>query len=67
MDLVAGNSISAYRLAINDKNEQACVYAQLRAQPDGAPGYWTDLSDLQLKRIWRYAEASNNEPNYDVM
>lgn len=67
MDLVAGNSISAYRLAVNDKNEQTCVNGLLQAQPNGAPGYWTDLSDLQVKGIWRYTEASNNEPNYDVI
>ncbi|XP_045188661.2 macrophage mannose receptor 1-like [Mercenaria mercenaria] len=67
MDLLAGNSISAYRLAVNDKNEQTCVNSLLQSQPDGAPGYWTDLSDLQVKGIWRYTEAFNNEPNYDVI
>lgn len=67
MDLVAGYSISAYRLAVNDKKEQDCINGLLRALPDGAPGYWTDLNDLQYKGIWRYALESNNEPNKAVI
>jgi hypothetical protein len=65
--ITAGNSISAYRLAVNDKDEQTCVNGLLQAMPDGGPGYWTDMSDLQYKGIWRFTEEFNNEPNFDVM
>ncbi|KAL4231672.1 hypothetical protein ACF0H5_009251 [Mactra antiquata] len=68
MDLVAGKSLSAYRLAVNDKTEQACILKTLAAQPNGGmDGYWTDLNDLQFKGIWRYWLESNNEPNNDLI
>ena len=48
-------------------DEQICVNKLLQSLPPGAPGYWTDMSDLGAKGIWRFTEAFNNEPNMNVM
>lgn len=66
-DLGSSNHLASFRLAVNDKREQTCVNNLLKAQPPGAPGYWTDLNDLKVKGAWEYEEKFNNPPNNDVM
>lgn len=67
IDLGTSFRMKTYRLAVNDKREQACVNSLLQALPQGAPGYWTGLNDLRLRGLWQYDEVFNNPVNKDVM
>ncbi|KAH3785058.1 hypothetical protein DPMN_163141 [Dreissena polymorpha] len=62
-----GNSLQSNRLAVNSGDEAACVNTQLQTLPVGAPGYWTDLSDLAVKGIWQYSSATDNPPDMSLI
>lgn len=66
-DLGSVANLAITRLAVNDKREQTCINNLLQAQPESAPGYWTDLNDIQLEGYWQNQQAINRPTNNDVM
>ena len=66
-DLVSAFGLVAYRLAVNDKDEQIWINVQLLKQPAASPWFWTGLSDWKMEGIWQYDEDFNNPPNQDVI
>ena len=66
-DLVSSFGLVAYRLAVNDKDEQAWINAKLLQQPPASPWFWTGLNDRKMEGIWQYDEEFNNPPDIDVI
>lgn len=63
MDLVRSFGLVAYRLAVNDVEEQKWINAQLLKQPASVPWFWTGLNDRKSEGLWEYEEDFNNPPN----